>query len=160
MRSTKKTIFYVAALSLILLSIWGISNNIINQTLEDRTVQRSQVYPFITSGNYDFDTSKIEISEGMVSLFDLRPDGATFYANYDSDLDGTWGNGDLTGVGIGGASISSGSLNLTGNTIKYVDYDGDLNIDSPQTGAIRFTYTPNYKAHQPIISTCFGWLNQ
>jgi hypothetical protein len=103
------------------------------------------VYPFTTPENYTFDSDVIEISGGEARLKDQRPSNATFYAGYySSSINGSWGNGVLTGTPIGGASVTGGKLDLTGGTVKYVDYDADLNADSQQIGCIRFLYTPNY----------------
>jgi len=69
---------------------------------------------------------------------------ATFAANYDVDINATYADGIKTGTPFGGASVSNGKLDLTGGTIKFVDYDANLNADSQQVGTIKFKVTPNY----------------
>lgn len=102
------------------------------------------VYPFTTPANYTFDSDVIEVTGGKAKLKDQRPAGATFHANYNSDVNGNWGGGVLTGTPIGGAAVSGGKLDLAHDDVRYLDYDADLNADSQQTGCIRFTVTPNY----------------
>lgn len=109
------------------------------------------LYPFTTPANYTFDSDVIEVSGGKARLKDQRPSGATFHANYNADVDGNWGDGVLTGTPVGGASVSGGKLDLTGGTLKYVDYDANLNADSQQVGAIRFKYTPNYSGSPATV---------
>src|SRR3990167_7383770 len=99
--------------------------------------------PFTDSADYNFDSDLIEISSGKARLKDIRPATATFAASYDNDINGSWGNGVLTGIATGGASVSGGKLVLT-NATKYVQYAALNNADSLQTGCIRLKYTPNY----------------
>jgi len=110
-------------------------------------------FPFTTSGNYTFDSGKIEITGGVGKLKDLSPANSTFYANFSSDEDGTWGSGVLTGTLSGGATVAAGKLNLIG-TGKYCSWDADLNADSQQVGAFRFLVTPNYSG-TPTTSQVF-----
>jgi hypothetical protein len=101
-------------------------------------------FPFTTPSNYTFNTDKIEVTGGVAKLKDQRPGNATFHANYNSNINGNWGGGTLTGNAVGGASVSGGKLDLKGGTVQYVDYNADLNADSQQVGTIRFKLTPNY----------------
>lgn len=101
-------------------------------------------YTYTTPSNYTFDTDLIEIDGGKAKLKNLTPVNETFYANYNSNIDGNRGNGILTGTSFGGAVVSGGKLDLTYNDIRYVDYNATLNADSIQTGCIRFKLTPNY----------------
>lgn len=68
----------------------------------------------------------------------------TFFANYNSDINATRYEGDDTGTGTNSPSVSSGALDLTGGTNKYVTYDADSNADNQQTGTIFLRVTPNY----------------
>jgi len=68
----------------------------------------------------------------------------TFYSNYNNEINGTWGEGVLTGTPHNNPIISDNKLNLVGGAIIYVDYDANLNADSQQVGAVRFKITPNY----------------
>ena len=99
--------------------------------------------PFTDSADYNFDSDLIEISSGKARLKDIRPANATFAANYDNNINGSWGNGVLTGIATGGATVSGGKLDLSGGG-KYITYDADLNGDMQQTGTIRMKVTPNY----------------
>lgn len=98
-----------------------------------------------TPGNFIFsDPNEIEIVGGLARLKDQRPTDATFHINYNSNINGNWGNGVLTGTATGGATVVGGKLDLTGSTLKFVVYDANLNADSQQVGTIRFSLTPNY----------------
>ena len=68
----------------------------------------------------------------------------TFYANYNSDIHGTWGEGGLTGTPYNNPGITNNKLNLSGGAIIYVDYGANLNADSQQVGAVRFKIIPDY----------------
>ncbi len=102
------------------------------------------IIPYTTPVNYTYDNTKIEVSGGLAQLKDLTPLNETFFANYNTNINGNRGLGVLTGIAFGGASVSGGKLDLKGGTVKYVDYDADLNADSQQTGTIRLLVTPNY----------------
>ncbi len=102
------------------------------------------LYPFTTPSNYTFDSDVIEVTGGKAKLKDQRPANATFFANYNADINGNWGGGVLVGVATGGAGVSGGKLDLDGGIAKYVSYDADLNADSQQVGCLRLSYTPAY----------------
>lgn len=114
----------------------------------------SNTWPFTVSGNYAFDSAVVEVDGGAGKLKDLRPSSATFYANYASDINGTWGDGVLTGTGTGSPVVTSGELDLTADAIQYVGYDPDANADSLQTGCIRVLFRPNYSG-TPITDQFF-----
>ena len=99
---------------------------------------------FADDTGFTYDSDKAEFTGGLVRQKDQRPDDATFGANYNTNINGNWGEGILTGTATGGASVSGAKLDCTGESIKYVDYDANLNADSQQVGAIRFKVTPNY----------------
>ena len=69
---------------------------------------------------------------------------ATFAANYKWNLNGSWGDGVLTGTATGGAYSTNGNLNLIFGDIRFVSYAALNNANSQQTGCIRLKYTPNY----------------
>jgi len=100
--------------------------------------------PYTTEGNYTFDSDKIEIDSGIAKLKDLTPANETFYANYNSNINGSRGLGVLTGTAYGGASVLDGKLDLAHLDRRYVSYDANLNADSQQVGCVRFKVTPNY----------------
>ena len=85
--------------------------------------------------------TNIEYSGGSLRQTDPLPT-ATFAANYDSSINGNFGNGVLTGTATG-ATVSGGKLVCTGS-VKYVDYSGASNSNFAQTGTFKFKLTPNY----------------
>ena len=108
-------------------------------------------YPFTTPANYLYDAGLIEVAGGYGQLKSQVPIDATFGANYNSDIDGNWGEGVLIGIPVGGVAVSGGKLDLSHNDIRYVDYDANLNADSQQVGAVRFLITPNYNGTPPDV---------
>jgi len=104
----------------------------------------TQTIPYTTASNYTFDSALIEVTGGFAQLKDQRPANATIYMEYDSTINGNWGDGTLTGTAVGGAAIASNKLNLKGGTVKNVTYDATSNANSAQVGTVRFSYTPNY----------------
>lgn len=100
-------------------------------------------FPFTTSGNYTFDSSDVEVTGGVAKL-KLQNSAMTFFANYTTNINGNFGLGTVTGTATGGASVSGGKLDCTGELAKHVSYDANLNADNQQVGAVRFLVTPNY----------------
>ena len=102
------------------------------------------------------DPSQIEVANGTVALKKGYIPTATFYASYNSSIDGDIGLGSLTGTAVGQAGISSGSLNLAHNDISYVDYDpaGKDNFD--QLVAVRLKIIPNYNGTPSTNQAFFG----
>lgn len=111
-------------------------------------------YPFTTAGNYTYNTSDIEVTGGYGQLANQVPD-STALALYTTSIDLDVASGSTTGTATGGASVSGGRLDLTGGTLKYVDYDANSNADSQQVGAVRFGYVPNYSGSPSGIITIF-----
>lgn len=99
---------------------------------------------FDNDTGFTYDSDKTEFSGGQVQQKNQQPSNSTFGASYTTDINGSFGSGTLTGSGVGSPVITGNRLDLTGNTLKYVDYDANLNADSQQTGCIRFKLTPNY----------------
>jgi len=113
-------------------------------------------FPFTTGANYTFDSAKIEVTGGVAKLLDQRPTDASFFANYNTDEDGNWGDGTLTGTLNSTASVTGGNLDVTGGTTgKSADYDADANADSQQTGCIRFGLIPDYSGSPASFQTFF-----
>jgi len=113
-------------------------------------------FSFAASGNYTFLGTDVEVTGGAARLKSQIDATMTFYANYSSNINGTWGNGTLTGIATGGAAVSGGKLDLSFDDARYVDYDADLNADSQTTGCIRFLVKPNYTGSPAVtqIFTC------
>ena len=101
-------------------------------------------WPFTTPANYTYVGTDVEVTGGVGQLKSQAPANATFYAKYNSVIDGNWGDGVLTGSATGGAAISGGFLDLTHADVRYVDYGDDDNFAATQTGCIRFVMKPNY----------------
>lgn len=99
---------------------------------------------FADDTGFTYDSDEIEFSGGLMRQKDNRPANSTFHANYSSNINGTWGSGDLTGTGTGSPVITNGKLDLSGSINKFVDYDGTSNINITQKGCIRFNFTPKY----------------
>jgi hypothetical protein len=100
---------------------------------------------FTSSVGFTYDSTLVEFTGTQLQQKD-QLDGATFAAHYTSTIDGTTGNGNITGTAQNGAVIADSRLNLKGgslNTSPYVEYNavGKINADR---GSIRFKYTPNY----------------
>jgi hypothetical protein len=110
---------------------------------------------FTNDTGFTYDSDKAEFAGGKVQQKNQFPN-ATFGANYNVDINGTFGDGTLTGVATGGASISGNKLDLTGNTTKHVTYDASLNADSQQQGTIRFKFTPDYNGVPPTNMNLFS----
>ena len=100
--------------------------------------------PYTTPANYQYNSDKIEVDSGLAKLKNLTPTNETFYANYNSNINGSRGLGVLIGTAVGGASVNGGKLDLSYNDKRYVNYDANLNADSEQVGCIRFKITPAY----------------
>ena len=100
--------------------------------------------PYTTPANYTYDDTKITVENGVAKLKNLTPANETFYANYNSNINGSRGLGVLTATAVGGASVSDGKLDLSYNDKRYVNYDANLNADSQQVGCIRFKIIPAY----------------
>lgn len=116
---------------------------------------QNAVSDFSTPGDYTYNASLIDVIGGAAKLLDNSPANSTFMANYTSNINANWGNGTLTGTATGGAAASGGKLDLTGATVKYVDYSAVGNADSLQVGTIRFKYTPNYTGSPATIMYMF-----
>lgn len=118
-----------------------------------------KVYEFITASDYTYDDTKIEVDSGLAKLVNHVPINETFYANYNTSINGSRGSGVLTGSAIGGASINGSKLDLAYNDVRYVDYSATLNADSQQTGCIRFKIIPNY-SNVPIYEVWFFYISK
>jgi len=117
-------------------------NNPLQQFTED----------YANDTGFTYDSNEAEFVGGKVQQKNKRPTNATFYASYTNNIDGSWGDGILTGTAGGGASVAGGALDLKYSDIRYVDYDANLNADSQQTGCIRLRFRPNY-AGSPVGDT-------
>lgn len=122
--------------------------------LVNRTVNSSTVY-HIERISKDFESLTMNNSSNWIQdkpvymdacKFFKKSSDATFYANYNSSVNATTSGGSGTGTVTGSAAVSGGRLVMGVPTpaVDYVDYDGTSNVDSAQTGCIRFKYRPGY----------------
>lgn len=112
--------------------------------------------PDISAATYD--NTLLEYVGGVLRQKDQRPANATYYAAWTSALNANWsgvGNGSLTVTPFNGAAISSGVLNLTGSTNKYILFDPINNADALEQGSFEFKVTPNYTGSPSAIQTLF-----
>ncbi len=101
-------------------------------------------YPMENEDNYEFSTGLEIVGYEFVNKLTSKPISSTFYNPF-SSIDGSWGDGNLVGVAIGGAAVSNGMLDLTPYGKSYVNFDANLNADSQQTITIRLIdFQPNY----------------
>lgn len=110
-----------------------------------------------TTPRYIADThGNFRIGNGIIGS--IPPFSMTFHANYNTVIDGSLGDGDLTGTAGGSPTptINDGLLDLTGGTANYISYDADLNADSQQTGTIRLLWIPNYTGNPSTNTTLFN----
>jgi hypothetical protein len=104
-----------------------------------------------------YDTNIFEFVSGTLRQKNKRPANDTFHALYNFNINGSCGDGVLTGTPNGGASIDSGKLDLAHDDIRYVDYDADQNANSPQTGCIDLNgYEPNYNGNPSTSQVIFS----
>lgn len=78
-----------------------------------------------------------------------------FYASYSEDINGDWGDGVLTGVATGGATVSGNKLDLNYSDTRFVEHTAASNADNQQKGCIRFLVTPNYSGTPAATMTFF-----
>lgn len=110
---------------------------------------------FSSDTGFTYDSSVTEFTGGQIQQIDLKPANSTFYASYESIIDGDWGDGVLTASTVGGPVINSGELDLDGGS-KYVDYPALGNADHAQQLTIRFLYRPNYSGTPSSIRYMFS----
>jgi len=106
---------------------------------------------FTNDIGFIYNASYTEFAAGQMQQKDTRPTDATFYASYESVIDGNWGDGTLTGTAVGGAAISGNRLDLSYSDARYVYYEDTGLVDSGQVGCIRFKYTPDY-TNSPVAN--------
>lgn len=116
-----------------------------------------QTITYDVAGNFSFDSSLIEIVGGPARLKDLTPADATFYASFQASLNGDYGAGSLSGTATGAIPTPSGYLDLTGSTLKYLDFAAALNLNSLQAGAVRVVVQPNYSG-APVSQQNFFYI--
>lgn len=99
---------------------------------------------FDNDTGFTYDSDKAEFTGGLVRQKDQLPANITFGANYNSNINGNFGGGVLTGTAYGGASVLDSELDLSHNDLRYVRYAASGNITSLQSGTVKFKVTPNY----------------
>lgn len=123
--------------------------------LKLQTANEEFTEDFADDTGFTYDSDLSEFVAGLLRQKDQRPADATFFASYNTSLNGDWGAGVLTATNTGGV-LNAGKLELLGGiSSKYVDYDADLNADSQQTGCVRMKITPNYSGTPPVSQIFF-----
>lgn len=118
---------------------------------------------FANDTDFTYNASNTEFTGGLVRQIQkaYRPTYylGTFFANYDSDINGNYGDGVLTGTAVGGASVSAGKLDLKYSDSRYVTYPATLNANHGAQGCIRLKYTPNYSGAPGATRQIIGIAN-
>lgn len=113
----------------------------------------TKTFPFTTPSNYTYDSNLVEITGGVGRLKSLMPVNSAFYASYTNNENGNWGEGTLAGTLTGGATVSGGALNLSGNA--YCQYDDNIIASLIQTGCVRVRFQPHYTGNAPSVQLIF-----
>jgi hypothetical protein len=104
-------------------------------------------YIFNNPADFTFDNTKSAITDKLrlrdIIAYHKSIYGSTFFANYETDINGLWANGVLTGTPTGGATVGGGKLDLKAWG-KYVSYDALNNADSQQQGCIEVEIIPDW----------------
>lgn len=116
----------------------GIASITLNQIDADFTED------FADDTDFTYDNTLAEFTSGLVRQKDQTPSNVISWATFNSNISLTGGGGSIIGTGTGSPVITGNKLDLTGGTIKYVDYDANSNMDSQQVGTIRLIVTPDY----------------
>lgn len=110
---------------------------------------------FTSATGFAYDNTKAEFVGGLLRQKIYPPPGFSFAASFSSMINADFGSGNLTGTPTGGAGITGGKLDLTGNN-KFLSFSGTGNADFTQTGALRFKLTPNYSGAPAAITMLFS----
>ena len=129
--------------------------------LQEASLPFSQTFDNDTGFTYD--SNLAEFVGELVRQIDKRPTNAIFYASYTTNINGNWGNGNLSGSPVGNPIVENGYVNLEGGG-KYVDYEGEDNADSEQTICIRVKFRKLYSGtpseHRYLFSISNGYGNE
>lgn len=110
--------------------------------ISDMAAQFTQA--FASDSGFTYDSAKAEFTGGLVRAKNQRPVNAIFGATYTSSIDGSWGEGTLTGTASGGATITGSKLVCSGASSGVLYSAVDNASSATQKGAIRVKYTPSY----------------
>lgn len=107
--------------------------------------EASQVWneDFADDTGHTYDNTKAEFTGGLVQQKSNKAAGSTFAATYNTNIDGTYGDGSLTGTAFSGATVTSNKLDLT-SAGAYVTYPVVGNADHTQIMSFKFKFTPSY----------------
>lgn len=114
---------------------------------------------FASATGFTYDSDKVEFTGGKIQQKDQRPADATFAATYTNSINGSWGNGTLTGTATGGAGLvqkfGTNCLDLSYNDTRHVGYAALDNCDMLQSGTIGLWYKPKYSGTPASDKTLF-----
>ena len=99
------------------------------------------VQDYTNDTGFTYDPALIGFSAGTASQLNQRNPGASWGANYNSNINGNWGDSPLLPTNTFGTPVITGNkLDLIGNSVTY-DMKGSINA---AIGTLRWKYTPNY----------------
>ena len=91
---------------------------------------------------FTYDNTKSEFAGGKLQQIDLH-DGASFTINFNNGVEGNSGDGELTTVLQGSASITGGILDVTQSDDSRLEIDAVGKINASK-GSARFCFIPSY----------------
>ena len=103
-------------------------------------------HPLTNKANYAFPVNDIEIINNV-------NEDVIFHASFANDLDADLSHGTATGTAINSAAVSSGKLDLSAGTVKYVTFVANDGNTTLQKGCIRLLVTPNYSGTPSTTKT-------
>jgi hypothetical protein len=107
-------------------------------------ITESYLQNFTSDSGFTYNSALVEFASGLARQKNQRPTDTTFGATYTNSINGSWGNGVLTGTPTGIIPTPTGTLDLRGSTVKFVTYPAAGNVPNLQIGCFRFKYKPNY----------------
>lgn len=109
---------------------------------------------FADDTDFTYDSDKTEFAGGLVRQKSQRPANATFGATFTVGETASWGDGILSGILVGGASVTGGKLVIAAAN-HLATYAAASNMNIQQVGTIRFKFTPGYTGAPSSTSFLF-----
>lgn len=103
-----------------------------------------------TFQKFDFPGQGINVRAVLSGATTNIPADATLFATFHNSINANYGAGSTVGTPHYGASIVNNKLDChytEGGDPRYVAFNAEGNVGSPQVGAIKFKITPNYTDH-------------
>ena len=105
---------------------------------------------FDNDTGFVYDNTEVEFAGSKMLQKDSRPANSTVYASFTIDEDSAWG-ANLNNILVGGATVGSGMVDLTGSSgkrLRMPGSGGNFNTVG-NAGCIRFTIIPDYNGLPP-----------